>query len=54
MNKSPTAKTSPERRAEKPLRQADIDAGKLVLRKRDVIGAVLPNKQRVNIILDGR
>ena len=53
MNKPSAAKTSPERRAEKPLRQADINAGKLVLRKRDVRGAVLPNKQRVNIFLDG-
>jgi len=36
-----------------PLRSADIAAGKLVLRKRGASGAVLPNKQRVNIFLDG-
>jgi uncharacterized protein (DUF4415 family) len=36
-----------------PLRRADIAAGKLVLRKRAAAGAVLPNKQRVNIFLDG-
>jgi hypothetical protein len=35
------------------LRRADIAAGKLVLRKRAASGAVLPNKQRVNIFLDG-
>ena len=32
--------------------QADIDGGKLVLRKRGATGAVLPVKQRVNIYLD--
>ncbi len=36
-----------------PLRNTDIAAGKLVLRKRGPAGAVLPNKQRVNIFLDG-
>jgi uncharacterized protein (DUF4415 family) len=35
------------------LRRADIAAGKLVLRKRASSGAILPNKQRVNIFLDG-
>jgi len=35
------------------LRRGDIAAGKLVLRKRGPTGAVLPNKQRVNIFLDG-
>jgi uncharacterized protein (DUF4415 family) len=35
------------------LRRADIAAGKLVLRERAASGAVLPNKQRVNIFLDG-
>ena len=35
------------------MRQADIAAGKLVLRKRGAGGAVLPKKQRVNIFLDG-
>jgi len=37
----------------KPLRRTDIAAGKLVLRKRSASGVVLPNKQRVNILLDG-
>ncbi len=53
MSKPSTAKTSPDRRGDKPLRRADIAAGKLVLRKRAASGAVLPNKQRVNIFLDG-
>ena len=50
MNKASTANTSPE---DVPLRRGDIAAGKLVLRKRQAAGAVLPNKQRVNIFLDG-
>jgi uncharacterized protein (DUF4415 family) len=53
MNKPSTAKTSTDRGGEKPLRRADIAAGKLVLRQRGPRGAVLPNKQRVNIFLDG-
>lgn len=53
MSKASTAKTSPESRAEAPLRRSDIASGKLVLRKRGPTGAVLPNKQRVNIFLDG-
>ena len=53
MSKPSTAKTSLESRNEKPLRRSDIAAGKLVPRKRVPIGAVLPNKQRVNIFLDG-
>ena len=53
MSKTSTAKTSPDRRRDTPLRRADIAAGKLVLRKRAASGAVLPNKQRVNIFLDG-
>ena len=53
MSKPSTVKTSAESRDAKPLRKADIAAGKLVLRKRGVTGAVLPNKQRVNIFLDG-
>jgi len=53
MNNPSTAKTSPELRGERPLRRGDIAAGKLVLRKRGPTGAVLPNKQRVNIFLDG-
>ena len=35
------------------VRQADITSGKLVLRQRHASGALLPNKQRVNIFLDG-
>ncbi len=53
MSKTSTAKTSPDRRGDAPLRRADITAGKLVLRKRAATGALLPNKQRVNIFLDG-
>ena len=53
MNKPFTAKTSADLQSDKPLRRADITAGKLVLRKRGASGAVLPNKQRVNIFLDG-
>jgi uncharacterized protein (DUF4415 family) len=40
-------------REDQPLRRADVAAGKLVLRRRGTSGAVLPNKQRVNIFLDG-
>ena len=53
MNKPSTVKTSADPQGDKPLRRADIAAGKLVLRKRSVSGALLPNKQRVNIFLDG-
>ena len=53
MSKASTVKTSPDARDDAPLRRADITAGKLVLRKRSPAGAVLPNKQRVNIFLDG-
>lgn len=53
MSKASTAKTSPDAREDMSLRKADIAAGKLVLRKRGADGAVLPNKQRVNIFLDG-
>jgi uncharacterized protein (DUF4415 family) len=53
MSKTSTAKTSPDRHGDTPLRRADIAAGKLVLRKRAATGSVLPNKQRVNIFLDG-
>lgn len=52
MSKASTVKTSADARGEAPLRRADISAGKLVLRKRAASGAVLPNKQRVNIFLD--
>ena len=53
MSKPSTAKISTDRDGEKPLRRSDIAAGKLVLRKRGAGGALLPNKQRVNIFLDG-
>ena len=53
MSKPSTVKTSAEALEDAPLRRADIAAGKLVLRKRCAAGAVLPNKQRVNIFLDG-
>lgn len=53
MSKRSTAKTSHEAADDAPLRRADIAAGKLVLRKRSASGAVVPNKQRVNIFLDG-
>lgn len=53
MSKASSAKTSADRRGDAPLRRADIAVGKLVLRKRAASGAVLPNKQRVNIFLDG-
>lgn len=52
MSKRSTEKTSADP-GDAPLRMADIAAGKLVLRKRGATGAVLPNKQRVNIFLDG-
>ena len=53
MSKSSTVKTSADAHGDAPLRRADIASGKLVLRKRAASGAVLPNKQRVNIFLDG-
>ncbi len=53
MSKSSIAKTAAEAFDGAPLRQSDIDSGRLVLRKRGATGAVLPNKQRVNILLDG-
>jgi uncharacterized protein (DUF4415 family) len=53
MNKPSTVRTSTDARGDKPLRRADIAAGKLVLRQRGATGAVLPNKRRVNIFLDG-
>ncbi len=52
MNKSSTAKTSADDNGDAPLRRADVAAGRLVLRKRGSSGAVLPNKQRINIFLD--
>lgn len=53
MSKASTAKTSHETVEDMPLRRADIASGKLVLRRRGSTGAILPNKQRVNIFLDG-
>lgn len=53
MSKASTAKTSPEAPEDLPLRKSDIAAGRLLLRKRGAGGVVLPNKQRVNIFLDG-
>ena len=53
MSKASTAKTSHETVEDMPLRRADIASGKLVLRRRGPSAAVLPNKQRVNIFLDG-
>lgn len=35
-----------------PITQADLDSGKLILRKRAAGGAVLPAKRRINIFLD--
>ncbi|MGC2457703.1 MAG: BrnA antitoxin family protein [Gallionellaceae bacterium] len=35
-----------------PITQADIDSGRLALRKRGTGGALLPAKQRINIFLD--
>lgn len=35
-----------------PITQADVDSGRVVLRKRGATGAVLPAKQRINIFLD--
>ena len=53
MSKASTVKTSHDPADDAPLRRGDIAAGKLVPRKRGASGAVLPNKQRVNIFLDG-
>ena len=51
MNKRSTVNT--QRNDDAPLRAADIKAGRLVLLQRGKAGAVLPNKRRVNIFLDG-
>ena len=53
MSKASTVKTSADAHDDVPLRRTDITAGNLVRRKRGATGAVLPNKQRVNIFLDG-
>jgi uncharacterized protein (DUF4415 family) len=52
MSKPSTANTSADP-GDTPLRQADVASAKLLLRQRGPSGAVLPNKQRVNIFLDG-
>lgn len=49
MNKKSTSTTFDE---DTPVTQSDIKSGKLILRKRGASGAILPNKQRVNIYLD--
>jgi uncharacterized protein (DUF4415 family) len=49
MSKKSTSATFDE---DAPITQSDIKSGKLVLRKRGESGALLPNKQRVNIYLD--
>ncbi len=46
--KKPSAKDFENR----PITRGDIDAGRLIPRKRGTNGAVLPAKQRVNIYLD--
>jgi uncharacterized protein (DUF4415 family) len=48
MNKKSTMKIADDA----PITQADIDGGRLVLRKRGATGAVLPTKRRINIFLD--
>ena len=53
MNKAPTAKTPSDAHDDAPLRRADITAGTLGLHKRGHDATLLPNKQRVNILLDG-
>ena len=53
MSKAPTAKTPSDAHDDAPLRRADVTAGKRVLRKRSHGTAVLPNKQRVNMFLNG-
>ena len=53
MKQRSTTKISADTAGETHLRRADIAAGKLILRKRGPAGAVLPKKQRVNILLDG-
>ena len=48
MKKKSTAKNFENR----PITRGNIDAGRLIPRKRGTNGAVLPVKQRVNICLD--
>ncbi len=49
MKKQSTAVTSED---SPPLTKADIATGKLVLRQRGAQGRLLPNKQRVHMLLD--
>jgi uncharacterized protein (DUF4415 family) len=49
MNKRSTTTTL---RDSPPLKQAEIDSGKLVLRTRNAGGQLQPLKQRINIYLD--
>ena len=54
MKKEPsTSRTTTADPSDRPLRRSDVQDGGLVLRARGKGGAVLPNKQRVNIFLDG-
>ena len=53
MSKPSSAKTVAEPADDAPVRRADPAAGRLVLRQRGAGGALLPNKQRVNLFLDG-
>ncbi|TDM08656.1 MAG: hypothetical protein C4K60_04400 [Ideonella sp. MAG2] len=53
MSKKSIASTSAEFDDPPALRQADVTAGRVVLRQRGSGGALLPHKQRVNIFLDG-
>ncbi len=46
MNKPPSAKARPDVPDDAPVRRSDIAAGRLVLRKRDQNGAVLPRPTR--------
>jgi len=48
MSKKSTMKIADDAR----IKQSDIDSGRLVLRKRDAGGVVLPAKRRINIFLD--
>ncbi len=48
MSKKYTTKTFDDA----PITQADVDGGRVMLRKRGATGAVLPAKQRINIFLD--
>ena len=49
MKKKSITKIAPE---DLPIKQSDINSGKLILRKRNNQGQILPQKKRVNIYLD--